>query len=88
MDIYSPLLTVTIKNSLISSIFSDELKLTERISLFKKLDYFDKTNYRPVSLLSHVSKIFVRIIDNQIDDYKHPRYIYIYIYIYIYNIYI
>ena len=51
---------------------SDELKLAEVIPLFKKDDPFDKSNYRPVSLLSHVSKVFERIIYNQINEYIEP----------------
>ena len=34
------------------------LKLNEVTPLFKKADPFDKENYRPVSLLSHVSKVY------------------------------
>ena len=49
-----------------------EQKLAEVIPLFKEADPFDKTNYRPVSLLSHISKVFERIIYNQINEYiKH-----------------
>ena len=40
--------------------------------LFKKADPFDKVNYRPVSLLSHVSKVYERIIFNQINTYFEP----------------
>ena len=47
-----------------NSIFSNELTLSEVIALFKKVDSFDKTNYRPVILLSHLSKVFVTIIYN------------------------
>ena len=38
--------------------FPEELKLAEVTPLFKKADPFDKVNYRPVSLLSHVSKVY------------------------------
>ena len=72
MDIYLPLLTGIINNSLKRGIFPDELKLAEVIPLFKKADPFDKTNYRPVSLLSHISKVFERIIYNQINEYIEP----------------
>ena len=37
--------------------------------LFKKADPLDTVNYRPVSLLSHVSKVYERIIFNQISTY-------------------
>ena len=35
----------------------------------KKADPFDKINYRPVSLLSHMSKVSERIDFNQINEY-------------------
>ena len=66
VDIYLPSLTNIISQSLKNGIFPDELKLTEVIPLFKKADPFDKINYRPVSLLSHMCKVFERIIFNQI----------------------
>ena len=43
------------------------LKLAEIMPLFKKADPFHNTNYRPVSLLSQMSKVFGRIIFNQIN---------------------
>ena len=67
MDIYLPLSTYIIKDSLKRGIFPDEIKLPEVIALFKIADPFDKTNYRLVSILSHISKDFERIICNQID---------------------
>ena len=49
--------------------FPDGLKLAKVIPLFKKPDPFDKTNYRPVSFFSHISKVFERIIYNHIYKY-------------------
>ena len=72
MDIYLPLFTDIINDSLKRGIFPDELKLAEVIPLFKKADPFDKTNYRPVSSLSHISKVSERIIYNQINKYIEP----------------
>ena len=37
--------------------------------VFKKLDCMNKENYRPVSLLSHMSKVFERILYNPINDF-------------------
>ena len=48
------------------------LKLNEVTPLFKKADPFDKENYRPVSLLSHVWKVYEIIIFNQISTYFEP----------------
>ena len=69
MDVYLPLLTDIINDSLKRGMFPDELKLAEVIPLFKKAGPFDKTNYRPVSLLSRISKVFERISYNQINEY-------------------
>ena len=69
MDIYLSLLTDIINDSMKRGIFSNKLKLAEVIPLFKKVDPFDKTNYRPVTLLSDISKAFERIIYNQMDEY-------------------
>ena len=42
------------------------------IPLFKKAGPFDKTNYRPVSFTSYISKVFERTICNQITEYIEP----------------
>ena len=72
IDTYLPILTDIINDSIKNGVFPDELKLAEVIPLFKKADPFDKSNYRPVSLLSHMSKVFERIIYNQINEYIEP----------------
>ena len=72
MNIYLPLLTDIINDSLKRGSFPDELKLAEVIPLFKNADSFDKTNYRPTSVLSHISKVFESLIYNQINEYVEP----------------
>ena len=69
MHIYLPFLTNCINHSFVANKFLDELKLSEVIPLYKKLDPLKKENYRPVSLLPHVSKVFERIIYKQIMSY-------------------
>ena len=66
-DIYLPFLTDFINHSIKNCILPDKLKLAEVMPLFKKADPFHNTNYRPVSLLSQMSKVFGRIIFNQIN---------------------
>ena len=72
VDIYLPIFTDIIISSIRNGTFSEELKLAEVTPYFKKADPFDKVNYRPVSLLSHVSKVYERIIFNQISTYFEP----------------
>ena len=73
VDAYLPYLTVTINYSLRENIFPEELKRSEVIPLYKKLDPLKKENYRPVSLLPHVSKVFERIIYKQINTYMEDK---------------
>ena len=39
------------------------------LSLFKKQDPLNKENHRPVSLLSHTSKVFERLLHKQIETF-------------------
>ena len=48
--------------------YPDNLKLAEVTLVFKKKDDLDKENYRPVSVSSHVSNVFEKIMYQQIDD--------------------
>ena len=57
IEVHLKYLTNTINHSLKESIFPDELKQSEVIPIYKKLDPLQKENYRPVSLLPHISKV-------------------------------
>ena len=72
VDTYFPIFTDIINSSIRNGTFPEELTSAEVTPLFKKADPFDKINYRPVSLLSHVSKVYERIIFNQISTYFEP----------------
>ena len=72
VDTCLPICTDIIINFIRNDIFPEELKLAEVTPLFKKVDPFDKVNYRPVSLLSDVSKVYERIIFNQISACFEP----------------
>ena len=69
MDAYLPQLTNSVNYSFQHNNFPQELKRSKAIPLYKKLDSLPKENYRPVSLLPHISKIFKRIIHKQITSY-------------------
>ena len=69
VDIYLPFLTKAINHAITKDIFPEQLKKSEVIPLYKREDPLKKENYRPVSLLPHVSKVFERIIYKQINIY-------------------
>ena len=66
IDIHLPIMTEIINMSIENNCYPDDLKLAEVSLVFKKKDDLDKENYRPVSVLSHVSKVFERIMNKQI----------------------
>ena len=53
--------------------FPDKLKQSKVIPVYKKLDSLEKENYRPVSLLPHVSKVFERTIYKEINTYMEDK---------------
>ena len=65
-DSYLPVITKIINESITEGTFPSELNLAEVTPVFKKLDCMNKENYRPISLLSHMSKVFERILYNQL----------------------
>ena len=67
-EILKPI-TFLVNQTLSTGIFPDALKLARVIPLYKKGDKSHFTNYRPVSLLSAFSKIFERIIHDQLFAY-------------------
>ena len=62
-------LTVIINQSLFTGIFPDKLKIAKVIPLYKKDDPHIVDNFRPISLLPAISKIFEKIVFNQVYAY-------------------
>ena len=67
--IISQHLCLIINQSLCTGIFPDRLKLAKVIPLFKKGYKLLFENYRPISLLTAISKIFERVVFNQLYDH-------------------
>ena len=66
-DRYVPL---TDSNSaILSDVFPDELKLANVTPLYKKSDREDKTNYRPISVLPSLSKVYKKILYKQLTSF-------------------
>ena len=69
VDIYIKEITFIINECIENGIFPDDLKLADVSRIFKKEDCFQKENYRPVSILPNMSKVFERILYKQIDTF-------------------
>ena len=66
----SHFLTACFNEQVVSrSIFPDELKLADVIPIFKKGCTHDKSNYRPISLLPVVSKVFEKLFAKQFNPF-------------------
>ena len=50
-------------------VFLDNLKLAEVIPVIVKDNPLDKKNYRPVSVLPTISKIYEKLMQRQINNY-------------------
>ena len=56
-------------NALSSSEYPASLKYADITAIFKQDDKTDKANYRPISILPNLSKIFERFMQNQMYPY-------------------
>ena len=62
-------LTITINQSLVTGIFPYKLKKVKVTPILKKGDPTVIENYRPISLLPALSKVFERVLYNKINNY-------------------
>ena len=62
-------LTKCINKAFNENKFPDTLKLFDIVPVFKKLDPTDQTNFRPVSVLPLLSKVFEKIMYDQFYEY-------------------
>ena len=68
-DICSPILKDMWNNNVSNCNFASKLKLADITATFKGVDATSVKNYRPISVLPVVSKIFERIMQKQISSY-------------------
>ena len=62
-------LTSCVDEAISSGKFPDSLKLLSIVTVHKKKDPTDKCNYRPVSILPVLSKVFEKMMHNQLYIY-------------------
>ena len=71
-SLLSPI-TIIVNQMLTTGIFPDNLKIAKVNPVFKKDDDTLFTNYRPISLLPTISKIFEKVIFTQLYNYFHEK---------------
>ena len=64
-----PYLTDSINAAMDNCVFPEKLKEAEVRAIYKKGDPCQISNYRPISILSALSKIFERIISEQVNQF-------------------
>ena len=74
IQVYSGKLTFLLNNCLQEGIFPDDLKYADVTPVFKKGDNTAKENYRPISTLSNFSKVFERLLHNQISNFMESKF--------------
>ena len=65
----SECLTLIINQSITTGIFPDQLKIAKVVPIFKKDDQAQIKNYRPISVLPVISKIFENAMHTQLMEY-------------------
>lgn len=68
--IFVPILCKVINSSFSSGIFPESLKLARVTPIFKKGDASDPNNYRPISSLPFLSKVYERLMANRIISFN------------------
>ena len=69
VDVVSHFQYHNFNNSLSCSTFPTGMKYADVRPIHKKDDKTDKTNYRPISILPNLSKVYERLMYNQISPY-------------------
>ena len=68
-NIFSPVLKILVNKSIKEGVFPKLLKYALVCPIYKKSDKTECANYRPISILSNLSKIFERAMYNRIDNF-------------------
>ena len=69
INIFSEFIFHDFNNSIFDATFPSELKNEDMIPVFKKKDRNNVENYRPVSILPNLSKIYERCLYDQMYKY-------------------
>ena len=72
-NIFGPKILIDFNSSIQNGIFPSNQKFADITPIFKNTDKNDKHNYRPVSILPVLSKIFERLMFHQINIYMQEK---------------
>jgi hypothetical protein len=61
--------TILFNTCIRQAVFPQQMKYAELSPCFKNTDMMDKSNYRPLSILTSLSKIFEGILNDQLAEY-------------------
>ena len=64
-----PVISIIINTALDEGTFPNNLKKAEVIPVYKKSDKLNKSNYRPVSILPILAKVFEKVLAHQITPF-------------------
>jgi len=64
----APLLSNVINENICDGVFPNNLKIAKVVPIFKSGDSEIPTNYRPISVLTYVSKIFEKVLYGRLND--------------------
>ena len=65
-EVISKPICIIINNSFKNGVFPDLFKVAKVIPIYKKGSKLDRSNYRPISLLSNISKIFEKLMHTRL----------------------
>ena len=69
LNIFATFLTKDINKCISKGEFPDKLKTANITPAFKRCDKHDKSNYRPISMLPILSKVYEKCLYKQIENY-------------------
>ena len=68
-DLFSYFISASFNNAVNKGVFPNELKQADIKPIYKKESRNEKENYRPISILPNLSKIFERCMYDQLKDH-------------------
>ena len=69
IDSIAPALSIVFNKSMVAGEFPNIMKLVEIVPLYKGKKHYLETNYRPISLLTTMSKVLEKIVYQRVDTF-------------------